>query len=847
MIDPVRLFHPSKSDRVAIVTVESASGKADQFVVNVARGKKKNALTDAKMFGPFTSDEIAKAHKSVVDGLLGEGYVAGGLGQLLLALGEKNPKVRARAAQRLGWRREQGAVEPLLKLLEKPKDDVSTVIEALGQIGDLRAVPAIRGEAEKKLLSRRRAGVEALLLLDDKPGLDAAKQRALERLPDELRAKIGSTSATLNQAMANVDGKERGIAADTLYELGALLGDASDKRACVEAALSTFTSATIHTPFNWRYAKSMWKRAMTRRDYASFGKLAHQIEIAARSAKSETHTLKSGYDGETKKTRLFSKSTTNYARRRGWRYLRRLAKHRPDEYALAAAEAVVPYVDGDDVMKGNSPSTGRSYLLHRVILGGTERYVFDGRQMRFKTKAGAKGKATAVTTTPGMREEAYPELWDRTPRAYVRLLGAAKHSLVQKFALDGILRHPEALASASHAECAALIESDDARIVDIGLKELRRRFDPSKPDFQLVLELAGSQKDLVRNFGLVWLGDTAQSWCRDREWIAKFLAMPHAASRDSAARLANASIRTTLPPEERRRLAADLLNRIEQKEPEEGAFSGFGAVLRDGLLEEAAAACPIARAVAMVRGSLPGGGNDAAIAVGASILAKKPGALDVIGFSDVVALANHEKAAVRVAAMKLLEGAHDDLAKDPSTLFSLIESDWDEVRTAALSMLDKIDLLPLGIDGLMGLADSTRVDVQVKAHTVLENAISRGVDVHEVLARLGQHPSPVTRKYAVGMAVEHLKPGFVRLAKLELLFRASLFDTWPDRKLKRTVIEFLSQRGQQDENQAEVAAQILGDFVRSQTIDDKERALAALVSIKLKFPQIEVRGLKVSA
>ena len=139
----------------------------------------------------------------------------------------------------------------------------------------------------------------------------------------------------------------------------------------------------------------------------------------------------------------------------------------------------------------------------------------------------------------------------------------------------------------------------------------------------------------------------------------------------------------------------------------------------------------------------------------------------------------------------------------------------------------------------MGLADTTRFDVQRKARQILERALDNpSIDVHEMLARLGQHPSPFTRAFAVELATKHLKPGFVRLAKLELLFRSALFDVWPDRKVKRTVLAFLDERGQQDENQAEVAAQILGDFVRTQTLDDRERAMMALVHIQLKFPQV---------
>lgn len=825
-IDPLRLFHPSRADRIAVVAVASAVGVSERWVVNVARGARRTSLTDARMYGPFTAEEVVVAHRSVVQGLLDEGYVQGGLGPLLLALQEKNPKVRARAAQRLAWRREKSAVDLLLKLTEKPKDDISTVVEALGMIGDPRAIPAIAAEAEKKLLSRRRAGVEALRSLAAFPeaqaALEVSRERALERLPDGVKAVVDVASEqALTEALLAVESRERGLAIDTVYELGSTVQ--------TRAARAALLASDFHKPHLWRYAKSVWKRAMSRRDHETFGLIARAVEVRARKVKATSTSLKSGYDGELKMTRVFGRDTVDYVRRRGWRYLRRLAQHRPDEYALAAAAVIAPWVDGDDVVQGNHPATGRSYLLHRVLFGGSSRHDFDARTMRFRLKPKAPQPA------PGAREEAFPALWDRTPRAYVRLLGVARHTLVQRFAIDGVLRNPEALRTAAHAEVGALLESDDARIVDLGLTELKRRFDPASPDLDLVLELAASPKDLVRHHGLAWLSESAGTWMKDRAWIVRFLSMAHPEAREAAARLVNAHA-ASLPVEERRLLAQELLTRVEGLELEEGAFSGYAEVLRQGILEEAVACCPLARAVALI-----GAGNDSATSVGAAVLARKPGALELLGTARVLAMAGHEKAAVRHAALGLLEGATATLARDPSALFGLVESDWDDVRAGALKLLDHIDLLPLGLDGLLGLADSTRVEVQRKAHQILDRAMadpSSGIDVHELLARLAQHPSPVTRRYALDLAVTHLKPGFVRLAKLELLFRAALFDTWPDRKVKRTAIAFLAERGQQDENQAEVASQILGDFVRTQTRDDRERALQALVLIQLKYPHL---------
>jgi hypothetical protein len=413
----------------------------------------------------------------------------------------------------------------------------------------------------------------------------------------------------------------------------------------------------------------------------------------------------------------------------------------------------------------------------------------------------------------------------------VRLLGGAKHTLAQRFAFEAVSKRvPNALQAATHEEVAALLDSDDARIVDLGLVELRRRFNPDNPDLDLVFTLAGSPKDLVRHHGLLWLNACAHRWTRTQP--IRFLRLGHPEGREAAARLVVASA-PAFSADERRKLASELLAILDTKEPEEGAFSAIAEVLRTALIDDAAALTPIAKALALVDAA-----SESAISVGAAILGRKDGALDVLGVSRVLEMAQHEKAAVRRAAMALLQGAIASLQEDPSSLFALVESDWDDTRVAALKLLDKIDLMPLGLDGLLGLADSTRPDVQTKAQSILTAAMDR-LDVHELLARLGQHPSSLMRKYAVDLAIKHLKPGFVRLAKLELLFRSSLLDVWPDRPTKRKVIAFLGERGQQDENQAEVAAQILGDFVRTHTVDDRERALQALVKIQLRFPTVQ--------
>lgn len=807
-----RLIHPTRADKHVVVAVETRED--GNFVVRVARGVKRTALNDIKLFGPFKPTEVEKARTGVLEGLLAEGYHAPGIGAAVAELASKNPAKRAHAARRLARLRHGPAVEPLLQLLEKPKEDVSTAVEALGVLRDPRAIPAVRVEAERKLLSRRRAGVEALRLLEDNDGLSAARKRALERLSEPVRAAVanGQTSAIVD-ALRALDVKERGLAIDTVYEL-------ADEGA-VAAVRGVLAAHDFSVPHLWRYAKSVWKRAMLRGDEGTVGLIAHAVEMRGRTTHGVSATLKSGYDGETRTVRVFSRRTVDYVRRRTWRWLREMAVAAPEHYALAAAGLLSPYVDGDDVLVGSTGSTGHSYVLHQILFGSSTRYRLDSRKLRFRPILTGKVQA---------REESFPQLWDSAPSAYVRVLAWCRHSAAQRFALKAVTeRHPHVVEMASRDELVGMLGADEPRVIDLALAEIKRRFDRDHPDLDLVRALCLSSSESVRNHGLLWLSETAPVWTRRLDEALLFLELDQPHVREVAARLVGTAV-VGFAPEERTRWAGRMLDKLEQGERHEGTHFAFAEVVLRGLLAEALGLCSLSRAVALVEK-----GTDAALAVGAQILAHKPGTLDVLGLHKVLSLATHEKIAVRRAAAALLTEAREDLTRDPSPLFAIVECEWEDARSAALDLIAGLDVAALGLDALVGLADSTRSDVQLRAQAMLNTALER-VDIHELLARLAQHPYPLMRRYALDLAKKHLKPGFVRLVRLEGLFRTALFSAAPSRAEKRAVIAFLEERGLMDEAQAEVAVSILGDFLRTRTVDDRERAMAALTQVKLRFP-----------
>src|SRR5262249_25142347 len=230
-------------------------------------------------------------------------------------------------------------------------------------------------------------------------------------------------------------------------------------------------------------------------------------------------------------------------------------------------------------------------------------------------------------------------------------------------------------------------------------------------------------------------------------------------------------------------------------------------------------------------------GSPVAKELAGNLLRLRPAAAMELGLEKLTALAQHEVAAVRAAAHALLQAARDELRADPSVLFVLVESDWDDTRTAAFTLLRRIAAAGLGLDGVMGLLDSNRTDVQEFGRELALRHFGE-LPTEELVYRLVQHPHPGMRRFALELVVHHLPAGDGPLAKLKEFCRAALFDLWPSRKVKRGVVEFLTARGLEDPKQAAVVSAILGDVVRAQGRADFENALEALVRIKMAYPDV---------
>lgn len=826
---PVRLYNPSGPDRVAVVSAEPATGIDGGFLLRLARGPRAKKLSKGAVFGPYATGELAARFEELLAALAGEGFAPSGRMGMLEALDDPHPATRARAALRLGWRRSLEAVEPLLGALARAVDDSCSIVDALGLIGDPRAIPAAREFAARKLLSRRRSGVEALRNLGDAEGLAQAIDRARESLPSAVLAAFAaiaphddSTAAieSLAASVRNLEEKFQGLALDTLYEIGT--------PAATGAVRSIVSALPFGRPFLWRYVKSIYKRSQLRFDLVTLGWLSHAIEVQARKTAGSKAKVKSGYDGVERLTPIFARKTQEHARRLGWRFLRNLASRRPALYAHAAAEVLASYTPEDaDEPDGLRGEFARCYLLNRILYGNSPRLRLDDRRLTFHFR-----DAKSTRPPDAVREEAFPDLWDAEPAAYLRVLGAARLPEAHVFAARAIAGpHRRTLEAASPEVVIRLLHAPHEPTVRLGLDELDRRFDPARPELALVDRLLSDDLPKARELGRRLLRLCAPLWTRDGEWVLVFLGFPDAETASLAADLAAPVLKEQ--PELRRALAGRLLALLQKPETSPGTHDVYARVAREALSGEVGALLGVADLVGMVTSGTP-----PVQALAGSLLVGRPEAADHLGLEGLAALAGHQVAAVRAAAHALMRSAVDRFRSDPAPLFLLVESDWGDTRALAFSLLrDAIGLETLGPEGLMGLLDSNRPDVQEVGRELAKRHMAE-LDPRVLMERLVEHPHPGMRRFALDLIVAHLTEGPTPLARLEPFFRAAMLDLRPDRLVKRRAIDFLARRGLLDADQARIAARLLSEFVRMDVRSDFEHALEAIVRLNLAYPGV---------
>ncbi len=953
---PIILFHPTRqANRVAAVQVEAV---ADGHIVRVTRGPHPDRLEVDRTSGPLAEAEVDEAFAAAVAALRDEGYERRATVSAVEELGRmpRNARQRAMAAGRLFWLADGAACEPLLTALGQADAEACSILDALGRCGDERAFVAVRESAGRKLLSRRRSGVEALIGLGDDEGLATATERVRSELPDGMiaAAESGDVEATV-AAMSAVEANRQGQTADFLYEWAGLTANATAADAALRWAESQ-VGIDLGRPFVWRYVKSLFKRATLRLDADAFGRLSRLVDASLN--RSRRSVVKSGLTGQSEPTVILSSSTRDYLRRRSWRHLRRLAEHLPDRYADHAAALLAAYEpadlaafsrksDGDSlsgtfgmsewvrsflvghVLHGNDPTlewsgmrwttaVERARQVSRLRsksrqlpaelpamptpdtpvdrLSDLQRYymmmagaVFtmspatawqqirgflsgspippaltmtrppDWKQLAMLLRPSSPEAESASTAVAPSRPEAYPELWDASPTAYLRLLARGKVPAFVQFASNAVReRHADVLKSADIDDLLEMLHAPLADVAELAAGELRRRLDTAEPSWSLVNRLARDASENAQSVAHDMLRRHPGTWITDADRVTELL-LCEAADTGAVAAAVLVEHLADIPTAGRRDLAARLLAILHDPPPQpieagptEDDEAMFAAA-EDPRLDMVARV--LVEALADEIDELLGSAHELLemtdrssplATVAAGVLARRSDAADVAGLDRLLRLADHDVLAVRQSAMQIVRDSSVLWRDDPTPLLSVAEGTWPDSRATALTiLLERVELDRLGVDALQALLDSTLADVRRAAMRAAAGHLEH-LDAAELAGRLAEHPGRDVRDFAFDLAAEHLPAGGDSFDRLRPLVAASLYDVTPSRPAKAQAIHAVTRYGLADEQAAQRCAELLFPMTRSEVRADREAAVAALAKIKLYHPDA-VDVLKVSA
>lgn len=823
-----RFYRTDSSERVAQLFVVDATD-ANTFMLKMARGSSPGELTSGSTYGPYSAADVPARLDEAEASLRAEGYLVAP-SDLVYALFSPAPKERARAAVRLGWRDDARVVPALVAAGEVAKGDVCSIVDALGRLGDERGLPLARKLAERKNLSRRRSGVEALRNLEDQAGLEAAVERGLDRLPevvaaafadcDESKVRRADVEALLGHILAQ-ESQRHGPIADVLYENASPLAVAVSRR--------VLAKLEVGAPHSWRYVRSVLRRAMLRDDAVMFGFLAHRIEMATQSHVATKSQIKSGFDGKPRATLIFARRTQRYVQRACWRYLRDLARWRPERYLPAAVEVLRHYRESDqcDPM-GLAGAWSRAYLLNRIVHGESERLSLRSRSLRWAFRS-----AATAAQKPAGREESFAAHWDAQPTFLVELLSRSRVAPVTRFALIGVARHLDALTEVAPQVLVRLLRHSDDDVVALGATELDRRFDAAAPDWSVVAAVMTETHPAARKLAREWLARCAPSYQYERDQVLRLLTTAPVPLADHVRTLVQAAIEGPAHERLRQEWAAAYWERVGEPEAQEGELAPLTRFMVGALAGELLDAKSDEELLrALDEGTVP------RRVVAGAVLALHANALVLLGLARLVALGEAEAIALRRVVHGLIASAGGAFDDDPSALFALTESRWADTREAAFQRLRALGPERLGLDGIIGLCDSHHDDAQAFGRQLVVERFEH-LDAETVLFRLVEHPTQAMRRFALALVRDHLRDGLVPLARIEGFFRACLFDVMPCRELKYGVVDLLKHRGAQDERQAEFVAGILNDFLRSHTRTDFERVAQALATIQLRFPAVQ--------
>lgn len=301
----------------------------------------------------------------------------------------------------------------------------------------------------------------------------------------------------------------------------------------------------------FRTFRQFFKAAEFREDAEMYGLLAHRIQ-KGRPIFDNAEWGAASIDGkwvyasdEVKKkdSRMgFSKKTKNYLEHRAWRVLNRKAEVGDPSYVKMATGILLAYTDADmetprskdywnyfrdangqwqneKTVLHYSPLT-RYWTLNNILYKNSPRYEINNGKNKWLYKSGQ----TPESTKPNVREEAYPELWNKMPQGILHLLAESESSFVQEFAVKAAKdNHIKILDLININFVKVLLQKKYEETVRFGLSLAKQIYKATKPDIELINILLNVKTLEARLQGIAWVDEQRNYFLNETDFVVGLL------------------------------------------------------------------------------------------------------------------------------------------------------------------------------------------------------------------------------------------------------------------------------------------------------------------------------------
>jgi predicted DNA-binding WGR domain protein len=475
-----------------------------------------------------------------------------------------------RAIWRAGELKMKEASPYLLKFLGsgKPLRDYC-ICWALGFCGDDDAIPVLTKLYQKASTPDmvRRIACEALLKLSDENTKAAFRDGLINALPEELSylARKGSADEfekALHEYL-KTDQPSRFAVLETLYLI--------DNENARPALLNTLRNAPVK-PNYFQRLRHIFKAAEYRRDAEVFGMIAYRFEKSRalfttyqgldKDSKYPMWVYTGGglyatenyiQDGrkeiQSQTSRLgYSSRTRTYLRNRVWRTLRRMGEIGDIDFVKMAVGVLLPFSDADaqvvreshvfdpgqrDFVKSYWDAFAGYWAFNNILYKNSPRYYLKRNSLAWRCKAPYKPGGPA----PAMREEAFPQLWEKKPEGLLHLLAESNCKPVIEFAAKALNACQEFCAGLDVYTIAMILERPYEACAGLGFSLAQTRYQPTSPDRVLALAVANCALDTARAAAHRWIQEGREYFVQDSGFITALVFSDQADTRAFARNL----------------------------------------------------------------------------------------------------------------------------------------------------------------------------------------------------------------------------------------------------------------------------------------------------------------------